>query len=193
MNAVVPETRPILGVHHAAYRCRDVEQTIWFYRDVLGLVADGGLVIEEVPGSDGVEDPYMHIFFRMKNGEYIAFFDAPESADPAWFDRKYGFDMHYAFEVESEEAMLQMRDRINAMGVSCFGPIEHGVVRSVYMYDPNGIQIELTIRTDKHDELFAAERKALPQKLKEWQERTWAMKVEKFGEEALLKRGRVKS
>lgn len=189
MPATIPDPRPVLGIHHAAYRCRDVEQTIWFYRDVLGLVAEGGLVIEEVPGSDGVEDPYMHIFFRLKNGEYIAFFDAPGSADPDWFQRKHGFDLHIAFEVESEEAMLAMQQRIQAMGVSCFGPIEHGVVRSVYMYDPNGIQVELTIRTAAHDAIFAAERAALAAKLTEWQQRTWAQKVAKFGEAALRKRG----
>ena len=36
------EPRPIVGVHHAAFRCRDAEQTIWFYRDVLGLADPTG-------------------------------------------------------------------------------------------------------------------------------------------------------
>lgn len=31
------EAKPVVGVHYAAFRCRDAEQTIWFYRDVLGL------------------------------------------------------------------------------------------------------------------------------------------------------------
>ena len=190
MNAAI-EARPILGVHHAAYRCRDAGQTIWFYRDVLGLVSDGGLVIEEVPGSHD-EDPYMHIFFRMKNGEYIAFFDAPGSADPEWFRRKHGFDLHYAFEVASEADLLAMQQRIRSMGVSVHGPIEHGVLRSVYMYDPNGIQIELTVRTPDHDRIFAEEREARGERLAAWNRRTRRQKVEKFGAEALDRRGHEK-
>ena len=181
--------RPIRGVHHAAYRCRDAEQTLWFYSDVLGLVADAGLVIEDEPGS-GKAHPYMHIFFRMKNGDYVAFFDAPGSADPDWFANKHGFDMHLAFEVDSEADMLAMQERIQQHGISCFGPIEHGMVRSVYMYDPNGIQVELTIRTPDHDRIFAEERAALPQRLAEWSARTRAEKVAKFGEAAIAKRGR---
>lgn len=183
------EPRPIIGVHHAAFRCRDAEQTLWFYRDVLGLVADGGLVLEEVTGT-GKDDPYMHIFFRMRNGEYIAFFDAPGSADPGWFARKESFDMHFAFEVGSEEDLLAMQERINANGISALGPVDHGMVKSIYMYDPNGIQVELTVRTPAHDAIFAEEKAVLPERLAAWTERTRAQKAAKFGEEALARRGR---
>lgn len=185
------EPRPVKGVHHAAFRCRDAEQTIWFYQDVLGLVADGGLVLDEVTGT-GKQDPYMHIFFRMKNGEYIAFFDAPGSADPDWFARKESFDMHFAFEMETEADLLAMQARINAHGISALGPVDHGMVKSIYMYDPNGIQIELTVRTPDHDRIFAAERAQLPEQLAKWGERTRAQKIAKFGEDALLQRGRTK-
>jgi catechol 2,3-dioxygenase-like lactoylglutathione lyase family enzyme len=185
------EARPIGGVHHAAFRCRDAEQTIWFYQDVLGLVADGALVLDEVTGT-GKQDPYMHIFFRMKNGEYIAFFDAPGSADPDWFARKESFDMHFAFEVGSEADLLAMQERINAHGISALGPVDHGMVKSIYMYDPNGIQIELTVRTADHDRIFAEERAHLPEQLARWSARTREQKIAKFGEAALLQRGRSK-
>jgi catechol 2,3-dioxygenase-like lactoylglutathione lyase family enzyme len=122
------EPRPIVGVHHAAFRCRDAEQTIWFYRDVLGLADPTGIIVEEVPGS-GADDPYLHVFFRMRNGEHIAFFDAPGSADPAWFARKDSFDMHWAFEVGGEDDLIAMRDRIRAHGVTAHGPIDHHFVR----------------------------------------------------------------
>lgn len=184
-----PEPSPIIGVHHAAFRCRDAEQTIWFYRDVLGLVAEGGLVLEEVTGT-GSPDPYMHIFFRMQNGEYIAFFDAPGSADPDWFARKESFDMHFAFEVASEDALLAMQSRINSHGISALGPVDHGMVKSIYMYDPNGIQIELTMRMPDHDAVFARERAALPEQLAQWTARTRPAKIEKFGADILKLRGR---
>lgn len=184
------EPRPIVGVHHAAFRCRDAAQTIWFYRDVLGLADPTGITLEEVPGT-GADDPYMHIFFRMKNGEYIAFFDAPGSADAGWFERKDSFDMHWAFEVAGEEDLVAMRDRIRAHGITAHGPIDHHFVRSIYMYDPNGIQIELTYRLPQHDAILDEEQRNFPQTLADWNRRTRALKEEKFGAEALALRGRA--
>lgn len=186
------EAHQIVGVHHGAFRCRDAEQTRWFYEDVLGLVTEGGVVLDEVPGTHAA-DPYMHIFFRMKNGEYLAFFDAPGSATPNSFERKESFDMHWAFEVESEEALLAMQKRINEMGVSCLGPVDHDFVKSVYMYDPNGVQIELTYRTADHDRIFADERAHFDEVLADWTKRTRDVKEEKFGAEAIDKRSRRKS
>jgi len=184
-----PQARPIKGIHHGAFRCRDAEQTRWFYEDVLGLVTEGGIVLEEVPGT-GADDPYLHIFFRMRNGEYIAFFDAPASADPDWFKRKESFDMHWAFEVESEDALIEMQARINSFGISALGPIDHHFVKSIYMYDPNGIQIELTCRAPDHDAIFAKEKAGFSDELARWSERTRAIKLEKFGAEAIARRGR---
>jgi len=182
--------QPVKGVHHGAFRCRDAEQTRWFYEEVLGLETEGAVILEEVPGT-GADDPYLHIFFRMRNGEYIAFFDAPGSADPDWFKRKESFDMHWAFELESEEALFAMQERINSYGVSALGPVDHDFVKSIYMYDPNGIQIEFTVRTKEHDAIFARERAHFDEEMKRWSERTRAMKVAKFGADAIDKRGRV--
>lgn len=184
-----PEARPILGVHHGAFRCRDAEQTIWFYRDVLGLTDYTGIVIDEVPGT-GEDDPYMHLFFQMKNGEFLAFFDAPGSADPDWFQRKESFDMHWAFEVDSEADMLAMKDRIASFGVSAVGPVDHGFVRSIYMYDPNGIQVEVTCRAKNHDAILAEEAKKFDDTLAQWTKRTRAMKEAKIGAEAIDRRSR---
>lgn len=184
-----PETRPITGVHHTAFRCRDAAQTIWFYSDVLGLVDPTGIVLEEVTGT-GEIDPYMHVFFRMKNGEYIAFFDAPGSADPEWFARKESFDMHYAFEVASEDDLLAMQERIKSFGITALGPVDHHFVRSIYMYDPNGIQIELAYRTPGHDGLLGEASATFGQALADWQARTRDQKVAKFGAEAIDQRGR---
>lgn len=191
MTAETTAQAPIKGVHHGAFRCRDAEQTRWFYEDVLGLTVEGAIMFETVPGT-GQDDPYLHIFFRMENGEYIAFFDAPGSADPDWFKRKESFDMHFAFEVDSEVDLLAMQKRINEMGVSALGPIEHGFVKSIYMYDPNGIQIELTVRSPDHDDIFEHERASLKDELARWTTSTRQTKIDKFGKEAIDRRGRAK-
>lgn len=175
---------PIHGAHHIAYRCLDAEQTRWFYEDVLGLKLASAFVFEEAPGT-GEPIEYMHLFFEAGDGKYVAFFDAPENAPPGAFDRKHSFDMHVAFEVASEEQLLDMQKRIRAHGKTCFGPIEHDFVRSIYMYDPNGIQIEITYRTSKHDALMEEEARNAAATIKEWTQRTRARKLELFGAERL--------
>lgn len=183
------KTIPFAGAHHVAFRCRDAEQTRWFYEDAMGLSLAAALVIEATPGTQD-DTPYMHLFFQLPDGNYIAFFDEPTRIAPEWFDMKHGFDMHYAFEARSEEDMLAMQARMKAAGVPCFGPIDHGFVRSVYMYDPNGIQIEFTTRTAKHDEIMAEEKAHARDAIADWVSRTRDAKLAKFGEEALDRRGR---
>lgn len=177
------------GVHHSAFRCRDAEQTRWFYEDVLGLKCSAGLVLDEIPGL-GKPVPYMHIFFELEDNNYIAFFDCPETAGADWFDRKDSFDMHIAIEARDEAHMLELQQRIRSHGVNCLGPVEHHFVRSVYMYDPNGIQVEITYRTSEHDAILAEEEKHFPDVIKAWTERTRAEKEAKFGAAALDRRGR---
>jgi catechol 2,3-dioxygenase-like lactoylglutathione lyase family enzyme len=178
----------IKSIHHTAFRCRDAEQTRWFYEDVIGLKAAAGLVLDVVPGS-GDQNPYMHIFFELGDGNYIAFFDAPGNADPAWFARKDSFDMHIAVQVDTEEDLLAMQARVRSFGINCGGPLDHGIVRSVYMYDPNGIQFEITTRARDHDRIMAEEKQALQSTLSAWTERTRQEKLAKFGTESLMLRG----
>jgi len=183
-----PRAARMGGVHHTAFRCRDAEQTRWFYEDVLGLKAVAGIVLDVVPGTNA-DTPYMHIFFELGDGNYIAFFDSPTDAQPDWFARKSSFDMHIAIQARSKPGMLAMQRRIESCGVRCFGPIEHGFVESIYMYDPNGIQVEITIRTAQHDRIMRDEEAALPETLRKWNERMRTLKEAKFGAQAIDRRG----
>lgn len=196
MSTLVPSVendlslKPAIGIHHAAYRCRDAEQTRWFYEDVLGLPLSMTLVADEVPGYL-TKVPYMHLFFALGNGEFVAFFDQPDSAKADQFKGKVdSFDRHLAFEVADEASLLGWQKRINAMGVSCLGPVDHDFVKSVYMYDPNGFQVELTLRTAEHDAIMVHERETARQVLKEWTARTREQKEKLFGAEALDLRSR---
>lgn len=181
-------SRP-LGINHAAYRCRDAEQTRWFYEDLLGLPLVMALVFEEVPGL-GDRIPFMHLFFELGNGEYVAFFDQPETAAPEQFQRAHSFDRHLALEVPDEQSLLAWQKHINARGVSCLGPLDHGFVRSVYMYDPNGLQVELTCRMPEFASIVAAETATARQVMAAWTERTRQIKNEKFGAAAFSQTGR---
>ncbi|MYA15448.1 MAG: VOC family protein [Gammaproteobacteria bacterium] len=179
----------IRNAHHVAYRCRDAEQTRWFYEDVMGLPLAAALVLEEIPGLNE-PTPYMHLFFEMGNGDMIAFFDEPQGATAEQFDRAHSFDRHIAFEVDGEDELLAWQERINGKGVSCLGPVDHGFVKSVYMYDPNGLQVEITTRTADYDEIMADELSNARDQIAAWSMRSRKVKVEKFGAEAVDVRSR---
>ena len=94
------QLKPVHNMHHTAYRCRDAEQTRWFYEDVLGFKLAAAMVFDEEPGSP-VKREYMHLFFQTADGNFIAFFDAPDDVEEKMFIARHGFDQHIAFEVES--------------------------------------------------------------------------------------------
>lgn len=151
----------IKGLHHFAWRCRDAEETRAFYEDLLGLPLAHLIRAENVP-STGEYCPYVHIFFRMHDGSYIAFFDlgddvasAPSPNTPAWVN-------HLALEVESEAALLAAKRRLEAAGVDVLGVTDHHIIKSIYFFDPNGIRLELTTRTVSVHEMRAAEADARP-------------------------------
>lgn len=159
--------QPLHGIHHSAYRCRDAEETRAFYEDVLGLTLSG-LVIEEKEPGTGTHNPFVHIFFALGDGNYLAFFDAPGSVTPESFQTLHGFDRHLAFEAGDEATLKAWQDKLNAVGVPCFGPIDHGFIKSVYFWDPNGLPLEITMRTDGHDNIMADELAAHRAALADW-------------------------
>jgi catechol 2,3-dioxygenase-like lactoylglutathione lyase family enzyme len=136
----------IKQLHHVAYRCRDAKLTADFYTKVLGLDYAMAVSEDRVP-STGEAHPYMHIFFRMDDGSYVAFFELPESPGmdrdrntPAWVQ-------HLALRVADEASLLRNKARIEAHGVEVLGPVDHGICKSIYFFDPNGHRLELAVDT----------------------------------------------
>lgn len=186
--------RPITNMQHTAYRCRDAEQTRWFYEDVLGLKLAAALDFEEHSGVKGEPRKYMHLFFEMGDGNLVAFFDDPDNVAVDFFDKKMnGFDSHMAMEVEDMESLRAMQKRIQDAGVTCIGPLDHDFVFSVYAFDPSGVQVELTCKADNYDEIMADAAKSAHQCIREWSQKTRAKKEALFGAEMLDKRGKTKA
>lgn len=137
---------PIQGLHHYAYRCRDAEETRHFYEDVLGLPLTHIIRADRVP-STGEHCPYVHLFFEMGDGSCLAFFDLgddqaaePSPNTPAWVN-------HLALTVENEAMLIEAKGKLVAAGIDVLGPTDHGFVKSVYFFDPNGIRLEFTTST----------------------------------------------
>lgn len=156
----------IHGLHHFALRCRNAEETRHFYEDILGLPLAHVIRADKVP-STGEHCPYVHIFFRMADGSFMAFFDLgdgiaplPSPNTPAWVN-------HIALRVGSLEALDVMMQRLKAAGIEVLGVTDHHFVRSIYFFDPNGLRVELTAVVASEGQLqdYAA---AAPGLLKEW-------------------------
>lgn len=129
----------IHGLHHSAYRCRDSEATRAFYEDFLGLPLAGALRIEAT--KTGRRTDVLHSFFRLGDGSYLAFFEAPDM--PFEFRDQHDFDLHIALEVD-EAALAPMMMLAQQAGIEVRGISDHGFIRSIYLRDPNGYVVELT-------------------------------------------------
>jgi len=131
-------TRMIKRLHHAAYRCRDTEETRAFYEDFLGLQLVDALTIGET--KTGRAANVLHSFFAMADGSCLAFFEAPE--EPFDFVMQRDFDLHIALEVD--DATLEAKfEQGKASNMETRGISDHGFCRSIYFRDPNGYVVEL--------------------------------------------------
>ena len=153
----------IKGLHHKAYRCKNSEKTRQFYEDFLGLSLAGALEIEET--KTGRKTKVLHSFYRMDDGSFIAFFEAPER--PFDFTKHHDYDLHLALEVTPEH-LRDMLARGKVEGIETRGISDHGFIDSIYFRDPNGYVIELTAKKPNHDEHLHQDNAKARQILDNW-------------------------
>jgi catechol 2,3-dioxygenase-like lactoylglutathione lyase family enzyme len=130
------------GINHLAMVTSDMDATIRFWRDLLEMRLVAGL------GHPG----YRHYFFEISPGHMIAFFEWPD-VKPAE-EKDHGapvkgsviFD-HVAFGVESEEALWELKDKLEAAGFWASEVVDHGFIHSLYSFDPNNIPVEFSYGT----------------------------------------------
>lgn len=154
----------IRGLHHNAYRCRDSDETRRFYEDFLGLPLAEAFEIRST--QTGREVRVLHTFYRLGDGAFLAFFEAPEQ--PFEFRPQHDFDLHIALEVDAAH-LRAMFAKGKAAGIETRGIADHGFVESIYFRDPNGYVIELTCKKPGHDEALDPTRNGARNKLDAWQ------------------------
>ena len=66
-------------LHHIAYRCRDAQETVDFYTNVIGLKYAAAVLPPEGRKAYGEPCESIHIFFELSDGSYLAFFDVASS------------------------------------------------------------------------------------------------------------------
>ncbi len=156
----------IKGLHHNAYRCRDSEETRRFYEDFLGLKLAGTLEITET--MSGRKTDTLHTFYRLDDGSFLAFFEAPDR--PFEFKDQHDYDLHIALEVSPAD-LREMFAKGKAAGIETRGVSDHGFSDSIYFRDPNGYVIELAAKRPGHDEAMDPDRNGARKKLDAWQTR----------------------
>jgi catechol 2,3-dioxygenase-like lactoylglutathione lyase family enzyme len=153
------------GINHLALVCRDMERTVDFYTNVLGMP-----LIKTI---DLPFDMGQHFFFDCGGGDSLAFFWFPNAPEPApgvsaprgrpdqgELTSAIGSMNHVAFDVPPDK-IEEYRERLIAAGVDCteianHDDSEYGIskelhpgvfVRSVYFQDPDGILLEMACWT----------------------------------------------
>lgn len=127
------------GINHLAMATNDMNATIRFWRDLLGMRLVAGL------GRPG----YRHYFFEISDHDMIAFFEwpevdkAPEKDHGVPVKGPFVFD-HVSFEVEKEEDLWEIKDRLEAADIWVSEVVNHGFIHSIYSFDPNNIPIEFS-------------------------------------------------
>src|SRR5437763_15302749 len=154
----------IKGLHHNAYRCRDSERTRQFYEDFLGLPLTGTLEIMET--KSGRKTAALHTFYRLDDGSYLAFFEAPDM--PFEWKAQHDYDLHIALEV-APPALAEMMAKGKAAGIETRGISDHGFIDSIYFRDPNGYVIELCAKRANHDQAMDRTTNGARARLADWQ------------------------
>ncbi len=134
---------PTGGVDHLALVTDDMAGTMDFYTRVLKMQL---VHVRRVPyAANRGQPPYddlRHYFFNMGGDQLLAFFEYPKDVPRGDRDR-LGMMQHIAFFVAREE-MDPLVEHIRSCGVDVGGPMSlGGRFWSAYMFDPNGIRLEL--------------------------------------------------
>jgi glyoxylase I family protein len=121
------------GVHHLALVCKDTEETIRFYQELLGFPLVELVENRDYAGSN-------HFFFDIGNRNLLGFFDFPGHQHPPW-QETIGAVQHLAISVSADQ-FGAARERLERAGLDYLGP-DRGVDDSMYFRDPNGVGLEL--------------------------------------------------
>jgi catechol 2,3-dioxygenase-like lactoylglutathione lyase family enzyme len=134
------------GINHLAMATGDMDKTIRFWRDLLGMRLVAGL------GASG----YRHYFFQISDTDLIAFFEWPDVEPVPNKDHgrpvsgPFIFD-HISFGVDAEEDLWELKDKLAAAGFDVSEVVDHGFIHSIYAHDPNGIPIEFSHNVEGMD------------------------------------------
>ncbi|OUR94207.1 glyoxalase [Halobacteriovorax marinus] len=156
----------IKQIHHVAYRCKDAKETVDFYREKLNMELLVCIAEDKVPSTQE-PNPYMHVFLDAGAGNILAFFEITGAKEMSRDLNTPEWVQHIAFRLDNEEELLDAKKELESKGVEVLGITEHGIIRSIYFFDPNGHRLELTCVTGS-DKQMKMLKDIAPEMLEEW-------------------------
>lgn len=127
------------GIHHLALVTGDMDTTIRFWRDLLGMRLVAGL------GHKG----YRQYFFEVSPHDTITFFEW-DGITPIE-EKDHGFPVrgpvvfdHVSLGVESDNDLWELKAMLEGAGFWCSELVDHGFIHSLYSFDPNGLPVEFS-------------------------------------------------
>ena len=145
------------GVSHIAVCVADLEKSLGFYRDILGMTVRMHTT-QEMARRPGAESAEMYEQPRKARTVANIWFDEPASPQPFLVLTSHPGDhvggepikldqrgiSHISFEVENVQAYAQ---ELIAKGVALAGTLEdftdaEGNIRTIFVYDPDGILVQ---------------------------------------------------
>ncbi len=143
------EIRPDLhpsGVNHLAISTTDMKGQLTFWAEVLGCPT------RALYWMHGVANTF-HGFVELSSDSYVAFVQHPDNRSEIEYGVTHagnpgapvtgGATQHIALHVDTLDDVLAMRDRIRVNGVQVMGPIDHGMIQSIYFAGPEGLSLEV--------------------------------------------------
>ena len=136
-------------IGHLVLNVSDVERSANFYRDVVGFE-----LARMRPDRSGA---FLTCGIVHHN---LALFKAPAGARPAE-KGQVGLN-HFAFQVDDYKALQEAHGRLTKGGAVIDHIVDHGMTRSVYFLDPDGLMMELYCNTFATEEEGLAFMKSTP-------------------------------
>ncbi|MBN8540470.1 MAG: VOC family protein [Deltaproteobacteria bacterium] len=153
-------------IHHVAYRCKDAKQTVEFYKKYLNMDLLVCIAEDKVP-STKEPNPYMHVFLDAGGGNILAFFEITGQKEMSRDLNTPQWVQHIAFRLKNREAVVAAKVELEEKGIEVLGITDHGIIQSIYFFDPNGHRLELTCALGTEKEMQDLKEIA-PQMLEEW-------------------------
>lgn len=135
----------VVQYFHNAFRVRDMEKTRHFYEDVIGCPLIGCDVVDVDP-TNGQPSHFIHTFFELADGSYLAFFQYNNDNYP-YIERKPSYMDHCAVTVRDHETFWAIVDRVKAENIPYF-LVEHPNCLSAYITEPDGGSFEIARPAD---------------------------------------------
>ncbi len=135
------------GFNHIDLGTKDMEATRAFYEDLLGFPLVRADLVEIAD-----QGRMKHYFFGVGNGQLMGFMSGEDVGGfPKDFDTSINQGLglppgvyHFAFDAETENDLLRIKQSLVSNGVEVNGPVDHeGWSKSIYFRDPNGLQLEV--------------------------------------------------